>query len=94
MKRASRPVIVFVAVALGSLALAACSSGGGDPKDALKSAGGLSESRLPNGIKGDTPAPTGYLARDKALEAGWYKHAKEGQKAPSYNDRASAPIGG
>lgn len=75
--------------------LAACADGAveGPDKD-LKSAGRLPESRLPFGIWGDSPAPTGARARDRALEAGWYKRAKVTDKAPTHNDSPSGATPG
>jgi hypothetical protein len=87
-KRSSSLAVVLVAV-LAPLAVAACGSDGGNPNAALQSAGGLAESRLPYGIRGDSPAPTAALPRDKALEAGWHKRARAGEKPPSHNDKAS-----
>lgn len=87
--------MVSTRAALSVLALAAlpflvaCTVDGGAPKNSMKSAGGLDEARMPVGIKGDSPAPTGAIPRDKRLEAGWYKRAKHGEKAPSYSDRPS-----
>jgi hypothetical protein len=63
--------------------------GTSDPESVMRSAGGLSESRLPFGIWGQSPAPTGALPKDKALQQGWYKHAQQGDKAPTAGDRAS-----
>lgn len=87
--------MVSTRAALSVLALAAlpfvvaCTVDGGAPKNAMKSAGGLDEARMPVGIKGDSPAPTGAIPRDKRLEAGWYKRAKRGEKAPTQGDRSS-----
>lgn len=77
-------------VTLFSIVGVACADGAVEGPDRnLKSAGMLSESRLPYGIFGDSPAPTGALPRDKALEQGWYKRAPKGEKAPTAGDRAS-----
>ncbi|MCC6648744.1 MAG: hypothetical protein IT374_24665 [Polyangiaceae bacterium] len=67
----------------------ACTVDGGAPKNSLKSAGGLDEARMPVGLKGDSPAPTGAIPRDKRLEAAWYKRAKHGEKPPTAGDRSS-----
>lgn len=80
---------LVVLAALGGAVLAACGGGGDPKKDALSSAGGLSESEWPKGSRGDTPAPTAAHSADAALQKGWYKHAEHGDKAPTYNDRAS-----
>ena len=85
--------VVLALVAL-PLLVAACGTERGDAKNSLKSAGGLSESRLPIGWKGDTPAPTGALPRDKSMEAPWLARAKkkeggENAKPPTFSDRTS-----
>jgi hypothetical protein len=80
------------ALVLGLFALVgvACSDGAVEgPDHDIKSAGLLSESRLPYGIWGDSPAPTGAVHRDKSLQQGWMKRAKAGEKPPTAGDRAS-----
>lgn len=86
----SRSFRAFLVVCGASALLAACTDGAveGPLKD-LKSAGRLPESRLPYGIWGDSPAPTGARARDAVLEAGWYKLAKPTDKAPTHGDSPS-----
>lgn len=85
----SRSFRAFLLVCAGS-ALIACTDGAVEgPLRDLKSAGRLPESRLPYGIWGDSPAPTGARARDMALEAAWYKHAKPTEKAPTHGDSPS-----
>ena len=82
-------VTLFLALAPAlALGLGACNSGPSGPlnRASMESAGGLSESRMPSGLVGNSPAPTGAKPRDKALEAGWYKRAHEGDKAPTYGD--------
>ncbi len=86
-----RPLLVLAMFAL-PFALVACGSDKGDPKQAHVSAGGLPESRLPVGPRGDSPPPTAAVPRDfgpKGLEAGWYKRAERGEKAPTAGDRPS-----
>lgn len=91
--RSLRAVPVALALVALPFLVAACGTERGDAKNSLKSAGGLSESRLPIGWKGDTPAPTGALARDKAMESPWLARAKkEGHpnaKPPTFSDRTS-----
>ena len=82
------PVVLLVAVPFALLA-AACGEDGDPSSRALRSAGGLSESRLPKGIRAESPAPTGANSADKSLEAGWYKNAKPGEKLPTAGDRPS-----
>lgn len=86
----SRSLSAFLVVCGAAVALAACSDGAveGPLKD-LKSAGSLPESRLPYGIWGDSPAPTGARPRDLALESAWYKRATAAEKAPTYGDSPS-----
>src|SRR5262249_28178759 len=59
------------------------------PQKQLKSAGMLSESRLPIGWWGPTPPRTAPRPRARSLEVGWYKLAKPGDKPPTYADRPS-----
>lgn len=86
----SRSFRAFLLIGGAATLLAACSDGAveGPLKD-LKSAGSLPESRLPYGIWGDSPAPTGARPRDLALEAGWYKRASATDKAPTHDDSPS-----
>ncbi len=86
----SRSLSAFLAVCGAAVLLAACADGAveGPLKD-LKSAGSLPESRLPYGIWGDSPAPTGARPRDVALEAAWYKRARHTDKAFSHGDSPS-----
>ena len=83
-----RPIALVFAIIAVPFALVACSEKG-DPNKALESAGGLPESRLPVGPRGDSPPPTAAIPRDKDLEKGWYKRAQTGDKAPSAGDRPS-----
>jgi len=86
----SRSFRAFLVVSSAAALLAACSDGAVEgPLQDLKSAGSLPESRLPYGIWGDSPAPTGARPRDIALEAGWYKRAKSTEKAPTHGDSPS-----
>jgi hypothetical protein len=86
----SRSFRAFLVVSGAAALLAACSDGAVEgPLQDLKSAGSLPESRLPYGIWGDSPAPTGARPRDIALEAGWYKRAKPTEKAPTHGDSPS-----
>ncbi len=86
--RSKAALRLLLCAALAPPAFAAC--GHEDPKaKALSSAGGLSESEWPKGIRGDTPAPTAGASGDKALQKGWQVHAEHGDKAPTHNDRAS-----
>ncbi|HEU4409884.1 MAG TPA: hypothetical protein VFS43_31815 [Polyangiaceae bacterium] len=87
--RSTAALRLVLLAALGGAALAACDGDGDPKKKALSSAGGLSESEWPKGVRGDTPAPTVARSADHALEKGWYKHAGHGDKAPEHNDRAS-----
>ncbi|MFO0659434.1 MAG: hypothetical protein U0165_06345 [Polyangiaceae bacterium] len=70
---------------LSALGLAACEQ----KQDALSSAGGLSESRLPTGIRGDSPAPTSGRPTDAKLQDGWKKLAQPGEHAPTHGDTPS-----
>jgi hypothetical protein len=76
--------------ALFSLSLlAACGDSAKSPGErALKSAGGLSESRLPGGYNGATPAPTSAEKKDKTQEDEWHKakNAKRGEQPPTDTD--------
>jgi hypothetical protein len=87
----SRSLRALLSVGLLSVLVAACADGAVEgPDHNMKSAGRLPESRLPYGIWGDSPAPTGFLPRDKELEKGWYKLSKSPtEKPPSAGDRAS-----
>lgn len=79
--RITRVALVFGLVSV--LGVGCADSAVEGPQKELKSAGMLPESRLPVGWVGPSPAPTGAKARDKSLEAGWYKRAKPGDKAPT-----------
>ena len=79
---------IVLGAALAAPLVAACAEE--DPKKkALSTAGGLSESQWPKGIRGDTPAPTAGTSADLSLEKGWQKYARPGDKAPEHNDRTS-----
>lgn len=86
MSRSFRASLLVIGA---SALLMACSDGASKEFKDLKSAGSLSESRLPYGIWGDSPAPTGARVRDTALEAGWYKRAKPTEKAFTHGDSPS-----
>ena len=94
--RSLRAVPAALALIALPLFVAACGTPRGDAKSSLKSAGGLSESRLPIGWKGDTPAPTGALPRDKGMESPWLARAKKdghaNAKPPTYSDRTSTDL--
>jgi hypothetical protein len=80
-----RTIALVAGLVLSTLALVACDQ----KQDALSSAGGLSESRLPTGIRGDSAAPTAGKPVDAKFQDGWKKLAQPGEKAPSHNDTVS-----
>jgi hypothetical protein len=89
MKRPSRgPLALTLVLAFAPLYIA-CNDRSDPSKHALQSAGGLSESRMPRGLIGESPAPTGRVEADHRLEQGWQKNARPGEKMPTYGDHAS-----
>lgn len=85
----SRALVSVVVAATAALVLVACTDNRSPDVRAMESAGGLSESRFPQGIKGDTPAPTFGNSADSALHRGWYVRAEEGDKAPTWGNHVA-----